>query len=97
MDFIFELVADLIFEGSIEISKNKKISKWIRYPIIFLLLAFFLLLFGFLGLIGIMLLVRHGDYIDILGGLFMIVIDVILIVSFILKMKKNYIKNTNSN
>ena len=32
MDFIIELVMELLLEGSIEISSNKKVSKWIRYP-----------------------------------------------------------------
>lgn len=30
MEFVIELLLDLIIEGSIEVGKNKKVSKWIR-------------------------------------------------------------------
>ena len=56
MDLIFEIIFELIVEGSIEISSNKKISKFIRYPLIFLIVLFFgsiifmLLYFGICGI-----------------------------------------------
>ena len=36
MDFIFEAIFELIIEGGIAIGTNKKYSKWIRYPLLFL-------------------------------------------------------------
>ena len=35
MEFIFEMVLELILEGTLEISKNRKVPKIIRYPLIF--------------------------------------------------------------
>lgn len=34
MDFIFELLFELIFEGALSVSSDKKVSKFIRYPLI---------------------------------------------------------------
>lgn len=36
MEFIFEVVFELILEGGIAIGTNKKYSKWIRYPLLLL-------------------------------------------------------------
>ena len=41
MDFIIELVIELLLEGSIEISSNKKVSRWIRYPLILFIVTLF--------------------------------------------------------
>ncbi|MDD3241645.1 MAG: hypothetical protein PHQ64_02560 [Bacilli bacterium] len=52
MDILFEI----IFDGIIEIVKNKKISKYIRYPllgIVSLVYLFVLLLFLYIGVIMI--------------------------------------------
>lgn len=43
MDLIFEFLAELILEGSIELGLNKKTPKWLRYP----LLLFITLVYGF--------------------------------------------------
>lgn len=40
LDELFEFILELVVEGSIEISKNKKINKWIRYPLIALIIIF---------------------------------------------------------
>ena len=42
MDLLIEIILELILEGSIEISSNKKVPKWIRYPLIFIITALFL-------------------------------------------------------
>lgn len=51
MDLLFEIVVELLLEGSLEISSNKKISKWIRYPILIILMLFFaIVIIGLFGL-----------------------------------------------
>lgn len=41
MDLIIECIGEVIIEGAFEIIKNKKISKWIRYPLaVFLTLVY---------------------------------------------------------
>lgn len=88
MDFLFELIFELLFEGSTEIAKNRKISKWIRYPIIVFILLFFIPIFGLIGIVGIMMLVKHSQITDIYLGIFLVVIDFILIGLAIRKAKK---------
>lgn len=37
MDLIYEIILEIIFEGTLELSSNKKVPKFIRYPLIFIL------------------------------------------------------------
>lgn len=53
MDFIIEFILELVIEGGIEIGSNKKVSKWIRYPILALVIVFYLALITMLIFIGI--------------------------------------------
>lgn len=86
MEFIIELVFDLFVEGGIEVSSNKKISKWIRYPIIALLILFFsVVIFGMI-ILGIVLLPK-----SLLGGILIILIGLFLLVMCILKFRKEYL------
>lgn len=38
---MLEFIGELILEAVMEITKNKKISKWIRYPILLLVIMFY--------------------------------------------------------
>lgn len=42
MDEIFEIITEVLLEGIIEICSNKKISKWIRYPLATVIILFYL-------------------------------------------------------
>lgn len=86
MELIFEILMELIFEESLEISKNKKISKWIRYPLIFIICLFFLGVFSLLIFIGIV-----GLKENIYFGIFLILVGILLFISSILKFKKVYL------
>lgn len=87
MEFILEFILELFVEGGMEVSSNKKISKWIRYPILFLLILFFsIVIFGLLFL-GIMVLKRN-----ILDGLLFILISIVLLIGSILKFRQIYVK-----
>lgn len=41
MDIVLEFFLELIVDGGIEASGNKKLSRWIRYPLIALVVLFF--------------------------------------------------------
>lgn len=87
MDLIFEFIIELLFEGSMEISTNKKISKWIRYPILAIIILFFaIIIFGVL-IVGISLIKEN-----ILAALFMIFIGLFMLIGTILKFRKTYIE-----
>jgi len=86
MEFLMELVLELILEGSISISSNKKISKWIRYPLIVIIILFFLSVIGLVFLTGILVF----KYSVLLSMLF-IAIGAFLLVASIIKFKKLYL------
>lgn len=87
MDFIFEFIVELLFEGSMEISTNKKIRKWIRYPILAIIILFFVsVIFGIL-IVGISLFKEN-----VLAALFMIFIGLAMLIGSIVKFREIYIK-----
>lgn len=52
MEFILEAVFELIIEGGIAISSNKKYSRWIRYPLLLLAGSTYVALIALLVYIG---------------------------------------------
>ena len=87
MDFIFELIFDLLFEGSIEASKSEKVPKPIRYILIALISLFFLAVIGLIIFIGIDTLKDSK-----LSGIIVISMGVLLLILAITKFKKIYIE-----
>lgn len=70
MEFIFEIV----FEGILELATNKKVSKWLRYPLVALILVVYIAIiisFSFLAFIIIQ------D--TLLGGIALILIVIVFI------------------
>lgn len=91
MEFIFEFIIELLFEGVGEASQNKKISKFIRYPLIALIILFFtsfILLFVFMG-VSIL-----KD--NIIGGILILLFTIVFLVLSIKKFKETYIEKKNN-
>lgn len=87
MELLIEILLDLIFEGSIEISSNKKVPKWIRYPLIVLITLFFIIVIIGILILGILLFNEN-----IYASLIMIILSLVILVSGITKFKKTYIE-----
>lgn len=88
MEELIEFVLEILLEGGIEISSNKKISKWIRYPIIVFLLIFFtVIIFGIL-ILGILMVEE-----SILVSLFLIACGLAMFIGSIIKFKKIYLEH----
>jgi len=85
MDLLFEFLGELIFEGSMELSKNKKVSKWIRYPLIVIILLLFLFVDLLFVFVSIVILKEN-----ILGGILFSIFTIIFIIMSIIKFKKMY-------
>ena len=86
MEEIIEIVLDLILEGSMQLSQNKKLPKWIRYSLIGFLILFFSIVIISLFIIGLVILKE-----SILGYL-IIIISLLLLIGGIIKVKKVYSK-----
>ena len=90
MEYLIEFLLDLIIEGSIELLPNEKIPKWIRCILAFIIILFFLTITIGLIVIGTMVLKE-----SILGGIFIIIVGVILLICSIVKFIK--VKNKMNN
>ena len=91
MDILIEFIFELIFDSAVEVVKEKRISKWIRVPLAILLLLFFIGVFVVLGIVGVLLITSNEKY-SLSGGLIVLLIDIVLIVSFIVRMISTYKK-----
>lgn len=87
MDFIIELVIELLLEGSIEISSNKRVSRWIRYPLIVFIVTMFA---------GIILLMLYLSFSllnkNVLVAILILIISLFMLISAIIKFKKLYLE-----
>lgn len=78
MDMLIELVVDLLFDAGLEVTKNKKISKWIRYPLIVLILLFFIMIIIGIAYLGIFL-IESKEIKQICIGVFLITLSLIFL------------------
>ena len=92
MEFIIELITELVIDGSFELSKNIKTPKWLRYPLIILVALFFIAVIAIIFTLGIVTL-KESTII----GLLLIIISIAFTVYCIAKFIDIYIKrNPNS-
>ena len=92
MDFIIELIFEFLFDGMLETSKSNKVPKFIKYPLIVIILLFFVLVIGFIFIVSILAFKE-----SIIAGILLIIIDLFSIIGTISKLKKEYFaKNKNS-
>ncbi len=90
MDFIIELIFEFLFDGMIETSKSNKVPKFIRYPLIVIILLFFVLVIGFIFIVSILAFKE-----SIIAGILLIIIDLFLFVGSIYKFRKEYFSKNN--
>lgn len=82
MDFILELLSELIFEGTVEISKNRKVPKYIRYSLIILIILLcFMVIMGLIAL-GIFIASKN-----LMEGIMLSSIGVLLLILSVFKFK----------
>jgi len=86
LDILIEFLFELIFEGTIEIRQNRKISKWLRYPLILIIIIFFSLIILLIIYLGLSLLKEN-----ILLGFLIIIVAIILLIGSIIKFKNVYL------
>lgn len=91
MEFIFELIIELLLEGATEVSSNNKISKWIRYPILFLLSFFYLAVILLIIFVGLLLFEEN-----IIAAIFFIALGIFFLIFSIKKFKSVYLERTTN-
>lgn len=78
---------DLLIEGGIEISSNKKINKLIRYPVLILMVMFFSVIIVGIIILGILLLKKN-----ILFALLLLCLGLFMLFGSIVKLRRTYFK-----
>ncbi len=84
MEVLFEILGEIFFEGIIEVIKNKRISKWIRYPLFVVMNVFYLALFGIMFIICINSFLKK----EILGGMVVLFIAILFLILYICFLRK---------
>ena len=90
MDFIIELIFEFLFDGMLETSKSNRVPKFIRYPLIIIIILFFILVIGFIFIVSILAFKE-----SIIAGILLIIIDLFLFVGSIYKFRKEYFSKNN--
>ena len=91
MELILEVLLELILEGTIEISKSKKVPNIVRYPLIIFIILLFI---GVLLVIFCTCIIAYQK-INKICGILLIIIGIIMLVSSVIKFKKIYFKKDN--
>ena len=86
MEILFEILFDLALEGSVEVSSNKRVSKWIHYPLIAVIVLFYAAVVGLLLWVGVSMLDE-----SVLGGVLMLGIAVFVLIMSVLAFRKVYL------
>lgn len=79
MEFVFEFISGLIFEGSIGLAENRKVSKWIRYPIIVIMSLFMISIIVLIGFVGIQIILSKESN-SLYCGLVLFAVDIMFII-----------------
>jgi hypothetical protein len=87
VDFVIELVLDLLWEGTVALSQSKTIPAWLRYILIGLIALFCTAVFAVIFLVGLLLLQK-----TILGGLALVGVGIVMAAMGIHKFRKLYLK-----
>jgi len=93
MEFLLELLIDLIVDGSIELSTSKKVPSFIRYFLIIFIVLLYLSVIGILFVLGIII----GKE-NIGAGLILIILSLVFLIFSVLEFRKKYLdkgKETN--
>lgn len=90
MEYIIEFILELIFELGVETSKSSKVPKPIRYLLITIISLIFIGVIGLIIFIGIVILKTN-----IIGGIIIILLGLVMLISSIIKFKKTYLLKMN--
>ena len=91
MEYLIELILELVLEGGLEATKSDKIPKTIRYIILGIILLFFIAVIGIIYLTAFLILKQ-----SIVGFILFFLLATFMLISTIIKFKKEYLKKINN-
>lgn len=83
MEILYEIIFELILEGALEVAFSKSISRWIRFPLLFLIAAFFIAVIGLCIFAGVKF---FSD--SFFVGIFLIALGLFLLIGCVRKLCK---------
>jgi biotin transporter BioY len=89
VEYLVEIIIEIIFEGSSEGMKNKKIPMWLRIVCTIIVSLIFLFAIGIIGLVAIAI---WEDYYHIPSILFF-ALDIVIITCTVLKIRNSVNKD----
>ena len=89
MEFLFEILLELILEGTMTASQNKKVPKAVRVFLIVLISALYLSVIGLILFIGVTCWKTNK-----IGGLIIITIGSVIFIMVAVKFRKMYLDKT---
>lgn len=89
MEFLFEILLELILEGTMMASQNKKVPKAVRVFLIVLISALYLSVIGLILFIGVTCWKTNK-----IGGLIIITIGSVIFIMAAVKFRKMYLDKT---
>lgn len=83
MEMILEVVVELLLEGGTAACANKKISKWIRYPILAILILLFAAVVGLFLFAGVMMTAENP-----VTGISLMIVGLAMLIGVIVKVRR---------
>lgn len=91
MEYLIEFILELVLEGGIEVTKSNKVPKPIRYIILGIIALLFIAVIGVIYLSAFLFLKQ-----SIIGFILFFVLATFMLISAIIKFKKEYLKKINN-
>lgn len=85
MELLMELITELLLEGSLEVAKSRRISKWIRYPAIALLAVLYVAVVALIALTAWIVCRGEGP---LWLGVGLLLLDIFFVLYSIRKIRK---------
>ncbi len=90
MEFLFELLLELIAEGTVELSQSIRVPKFVRYLLIAIIIVFFIAVIGIMVIASITALQEN-----LIFGIILVALTLFTLVMGILKFRKTYLTRKN--
>lgn len=91
MEYLIEFILELVLESGLEVTKSDKVPKPIRYIILSIISLFFIVVIGLIYLTAFLILKQ-----SIIGFILFFILATYMLISAIVKFKKEYFKKINN-
>lgn len=91
MEYLIEFILELVLEGGLEATKSNKVPKPIRYIILGIIALLFIAVIGIIYLTAFLFLRQ-----SIIGFIVIFLLATFMLISAIIKFKKEYLKKINN-